>query len=208
MATLNSKKARAWSFLYYPDPVEDISFFETISNMHIPTLLSPLHDRDTWTKADEQKNPEHVEGQTKKAHYHGMILFSGPARLTQALEVLLPLGNNVPGHIEAVNDVTAMTRYFAHLDDPEKYQYNPEDIRAFCGAQISLEKALTAEQVNKIVVETLTWIRTCKIREYCELVDYAFKTRTDWIPVVISRVIFYRSYFASQKAKYERARIA
>lgn len=130
------KKSRAWGFIYYPDSPDDVSVFDEINSVHVPCLLSPLHDSDVWNEVDAAKNPEHVVGSLKKAHYHGMWLFDGGARASQALSLCEVFGTRCPPHVEAISSISSMTRYFVHLDNPDKYQYRVDDIQAFGGAVV------------------------------------------------------------------------
>jgi hypothetical protein len=193
----HDRKSRAWGFIYYPDSPDDLSVFDEVSSVHVPCLLSPLHDSDVWTSVDAAKNPEHVAGSLKKAHYHGMWLFDGPARVTQALDLCKAFGSHCPPHVEPIASVTSMTRYFIHLDNPGKFQYNSEDISALNGAVVNLQKPLTPEEITEAQKAALAWCREVHCVEYADLVDYCLDVRPDWFQVVSTRTIFFAHYLQS-----------
>ena len=58
---MKCKKSRYWTFLIYPDSAPK-NWYELLEELHLPTCVSPLHDRDV--------NPD---GEIKKPHYHVMI---------------------------------------------------------------------------------------------------------------------------------------
>ena len=195
------KKARGWGFIYYPETPDDASIFDLIESTHMPCLLSPLHDSDVWNSTDEAKNPEHKAGTLKKPHYHGMWLFDGPARSSQAASLCEVFGDHCPPHYEAISSIPSMTRYFVHLDNPDKYQYSIDDIQAFNGATICLIKPLTPEEKSAVVKDSLAWCRDNHCTEYSDLVNYCLDKRPDWFEVVSGRTIFYSHYLSSNRYK-------
>lgn len=198
----NDAKRRAWAFLVYPDADFSVAAIcAAIDAMHQPCLLSPLHDKDVWTARDAAANPEHVEGTLKKPHMHGMWLFDGGARISQARDLCAEaFGAHAPGFIQPVHSIVAMTRYFAHLDNPDKARYDVADIQAFAGARVSLDKPLTAEDGKAILCDVLHWVQAHHVSEYAVLVDYALKFEPDWLPVVSRRAVFFGHYLASARA--------
>lgn len=190
-------KKRAWGFILYPSSPDDLTLLDLIQDTHMACLVSPLHDRDTWTAADETKNPDHKAGGLKKPHYHGMWLFEGGARMSQALDLCGIFGDACPPYVEPVASVVGMTRYFAHLDDPDKYQYDVADIKAFGGAHVCLQRPLTGDDVASVLEDCVAWIRRNHVSEYADLVDHAYECEPDWVPVVTRRTLFFVRYLAS-----------
>ena len=88
-----------------------------------------------------------------------MWLFDGGARMSQARDLCGIFGAHCPGYVQPVYSVVAMTRYFAHLDNPGKARYDTADIRAFGGAHVSLDKPLTAEDGKAILCDVLHWLQ-------------------------------------------------
>lgn len=194
-------KARAWTFLIYPESSAP-DWMEQLELTHLPVIVSPLHDRDEWTDADERKNPNHKAGTLKKPHHHVMIIFNGGARLNQALTALRALKIK---YAEPVQDVRVLTRYFCHLDNQNKAQYLLSDMQALNGASISIERVLSAEERNEIRSAALGFIRENSITEYADLIDYCMDCEPDWLQVVATQTHFFTGYLASVRGK-EKAR--
>lgn len=179
------KKARGWTFLIYPESAPE-NWIDILRETHLGILLSPLHDKDTFTALDENKNPEHKAGSLKKPHYHVMLLFDGPARSSQALTALAPLNIN---YVEPVSSIRNLTRYFAHLDDADKAQYDAMEIQAFNGAVIDLSRELSAEEKRLVRQQVLNWIRENNITEYKDCIYYAMDCEPDWLDFIANHTI-------------------
>lgn len=193
----NDRKSRAWGFIYYPESPDDLTFFEQIESTHIPCVVSPLHDSDMWTAEDEAKNSEHKAGTLKKAHFHAMWVFDGPARLSQAQKLCEVFGDHCTKMIQPIGSISAMTRYFAHLDNPQKHQYDPANIVGLNGAQVTLQRALTPEETTQVVREIVAWCRERRCVEYADLLEFSLAHNPDWAQVVMSRTIMINAYLRS-----------
>jgi len=193
----NDRKSRAWGFILYPDSPDDLTLFDQIESTHIPCVVSPLHDSDMWTAEDEAKNSEHKAGTLKKAHYHAMWVFDGPARLSQAQKLCEVFGDHCTKMIQPIGSISAMTRYFAHLDNPQKHQYDPAEIMAFNGASVTLQRALTPEETAQVVREIVHWCRERHCVEYADLLEFSLAHNPDWAQVVMSRTIMINAYLRS-----------
>lgn len=123
MATTTEKKQRLWQFLIYPDSAgrEPDEIWEYLDSLQIPMFVSPLHDRDV---------KDDGTGELKKEHWHVVMAFDGPVPYSQALAYVEPLGVKI---LKAVPSRRTMERYWAHLDSPNKAQYDVADCRCFGG---------------------------------------------------------------------------
>ena len=65
-------RTRNYATVVYPESAST-DWLEKLSELHVPAFVSPLHDKDV--------NPT---GESKKAHYHVMIMFDGVKTLDQA----------------------------------------------------------------------------------------------------------------------------
>ena len=68
-------RTRTFAFIMYPDSMAD-NFIDKLTEFHVPTLISPLHDKDV--------NPD---GTPKKLHYHVLITYDSVRTLSQAHDV-------------------------------------------------------------------------------------------------------------------------
>ena len=96
---------------------------ERLDQCHVAALVSPLHDRDT--------NPS---GEPKKPHYHVLLMFESPADYeSKVAPIFAEIG--AVGR-ETVNSARGYARYLCHLDNPEKAQYSPSEVRCMGGANL------------------------------------------------------------------------
>lgn len=110
------------SILYTESCVTDIG--GALLALKVPCALSPLHDCDI--------NEE--TGEPKKPHYHLLLHYTSLKSQRQVKEDLEPLG---AVGTERVRALGAYARYLVHADDPDKAQYDIQNLREFNGFDIS-----------------------------------------------------------------------
>lgn len=67
-------------------------------------------------------------GELKKMHYHVIIRTKNPYKLSTVHRWFINDDGNLDGLCEVCHSPVDMFRYFTHIDYPEKYQYNVDDI--------------------------------------------------------------------------------
>lgn len=117
-------KSKYFCCILYPDSVsyDTDNVIKALAVEHLTFALSPIHDRDI----DD-------DGSLKKAHYH--LLLSYPSATTL---------NNIRGwfkicglpdcelhSVRVCASGVGYFRYLTHKDNPEKAQYDDNDIRVF-----------------------------------------------------------------------------
>lgn len=120
-----SKELRSnlWTFCIYPDDSLPDNYLTIINSWVIPVLLSPVHDSDV-----------NGNGMEKKKHIHVMMHFG--ARANKSYDQVMKFVDQLHGcPAEVVHNSVGMIRYFVHRDNPEKYQYQVEDMTSFFGFQ-------------------------------------------------------------------------
>lgn len=110
-------RTRNFATVVYPESAPE-NWFDILAEMKIPAFVSPLHNMDV--------NPT---GEVKKEHYHVMIMFEGVKTVEQALDVFRQIGG--VEYCEQIQSLRGYARYLCHLDNPEKHQYNTEDVISF-----------------------------------------------------------------------------
>lgn len=139
--------------------------------MHIPFIISPLHDKDL--KQD---------GTTKKPHYHVIVRFRSKKSFKQVKEAICdPLGGP---HPQPVFDFPMMVRYLVHLDDPEKAQYEIEDIEVYGNIDVKQYLYNHQEYQMEILKDILNFCEVYNITEYSTICNYARDERPSWFPYV------------------------
>lgn len=141
-------RSNLWTFVIYPDDSLPENYLNIIQNWHIPVLLSPVHDAD--------KNADDTE---KKKHIHVIIYFGiGSNKSFDQVKVFCDeLNGTIP---QIVQNRNALIRYFIHLDNPEKHQYNKNDL--LCLSGFELGNAFDSFSNDEQIYESIESI----IREY------------------------------------------
>lgn len=159
-------KTRYWATIVYPESAPK-DWEKRLEELHIQALISPLHCDDV--------NPD---GTPKKPHHHVIIMLDGPVTSSRA-SVLMEGWSSTYKAPEYVKSLRGYARYLCHLDNPEKAQYSPEDIREIGGVDyqeiigLPSDKYLMIEQMQDFCDEQ-------GIRSYAQLSRYARKERKDW----------------------------
>ena len=117
-------KSKYFCAVLYPDcTTYDVDMIiKALAEEHLTFAVSPIHDRDLED-----------DGSRKKAHYHLLLAYSSATTL-----------NNIKGwfnvcgmpeselhSIRVCASGVGYYRYLTHKDNPEKIQYDPNDIRVF-----------------------------------------------------------------------------
>lgn len=182
-------RTRNWSIIVYPESAPE-NWRSLLDETHIEWIESPLHEFDT--------NPT---GEVKKPHYHVLLLFGGVKSYDQVCEFIKPLNGPIP---QRCHNARAMVRYFAHLDNPDKFQYSISDIIPHGGVDISeLLKPSTSERYS-LIKEICEYVGANNITEFYELMDYAMDEKFDsWFPLLCDN----SAYIVNQYIKSNRQRI-
>lgn len=181
-------KTRSWAFVVYPESAPD-NWLELLADLHMQVLVSPLHDMDLDS-----------EGNLKKPHWHVMLIADGPISASRANELIAPFNGSKSA--EYIHSTRGYARYLAHIDDPDKAQYNPGDIRAFGGADLA--KLLTSER-NQMdsLSEIMSWCEEQGVSSFSTLLRYARTNRREWLPPLVRYAFFFTRYLSSLRYEME-----
>lgn len=155
---MTEKRSNVWAFIIYPDDNLPNDYLSIINNWHIPCLLSPIHDLDL--------NGDETE---KKKHIHLMLYFGVGANKSFKQVKLYSDQLNGSNPI-IINCTNAMIRYFIHKDNPEKHQYDINDIMSFSGFEYkqAFENYTTDEELYSVIED---FIFTNCIFNYADLLN-------------------------------------
>lgn len=163
-------RSTSWAFVIYPESMPD-NWLSLLRDLHILGAISPLHDQDI----DEN-------GEFKKAHYHVLLHFPSKKSINQILELENKLGSSVPP--EAVASFEGYFRYLIHADDPDKFQYNKEDIIPLCGLDVNLYFLPPKSEVAQINYDIVNYLLEHKeITEFDVLMSHAV-THNNWAMIL------------------------
>ena len=176
-------RTRNFATVVYPESAP-ADWLDKLDAYHVAALVSPLHDRDT--------NPS---GEIKKPHYHVLLLFDGPKEFETQIK---PIFDEIGGvGRETVASARGYARYLCHLDNPEKAQYDPADVRSFGGANYFDITNLPTDDV-KLLAEMMQFIREAEIYSFAEFLEVCQIHNPQWFSVAaLSRGWVIKEYIKS-----------
>ena len=173
-------KSKYFCAVLYPDSTTyDIDkVIKALAEEHLTFAVSPIHDRDV----DE-------DGSLKKSHYHLLLAYSSATTL-----------NNICGWFKACgmpeSDLHAVRvcasgvgyyRYLTHKDNPEKAQYDDNDIRVFNDADELFKKfSKTASDKIDDLVRIFQIVDELNTISFHTLVQYLMLNERDLFKLLTS----------------------
>lgn len=213
-------------------------FYGYLADLRTMVCCSPVHDKDTYTDEDvrnwvrrhidpdtgdvatEFTNEKPKVGDPKKAHIHLIVIVKGPQTREDFSAMFLDLIWIHPNKWQRVVHLDSMTRYMAHMDNPEKAQYSCFDIKGWGGFNLKPLTIQKSDEYTKAMAmaSVMDYIEENNVRYYHRLVKWA-KDLGDYdiFSCVVGRFGTFVAYFRSQteemvekdkKKKAERERQA
>lgn len=174
--TTGNGRTRDWTFIVYPESAPE-DWTDILEELHIQWICSPLHDRD--------QNPDRSN---KKPHWHVMMLFDGVKSYEQVEEISKSVNGTIP---QKVGSAVGMVRYFAHLDNPEKHQYDPTLIIGHGGVDLDKYLAPRSGDEDRMLEEIYDFIDDNCIVHFSQFLRYCRKNRRhDWFPLINRKFAF------------------
>lgn len=181
LVDMDKVKTRKFVLLLYPDSESyDCGKVLEYMRMNYETAYI-LHDKDRWTKEDEQENPEHKDGELKKPHYHVVLRWVGKsARYRGGLAKELNIPKEACEPILA-EDCDGALLYLVHAGEKEKYQYTLEEVKGSLKSKLSdllnfsQEEKPEGEQLQDImcfILQEQNKLYTHELIEYCIVSKY------------------------------------
>ena len=179
-------RTRNWTIVLYPESAPE-NWRAILDDMHLEWIESPLHDKDI-----------NANGETKKPHWHILLMFGGVKTYEQVKEISDKLNAPIP---ERCHNAKSMVRYMAHLDNPDKAQYNVSDIKAHGGVDLAELLRPSSSERYTLIGEMLSYIRSHNVVEFQDLMDYALANEFDtWFPLLCDNSAFVvGQYIKSQR---------
>lgn len=164
-------KGRDWTAIVYPDSAPK-NWREILDETHYRWVESPLHDKDV--------NPD---GELKKPHWHIMLSADGPITENTIREVFKKL--NTP-EIKKVGSSRGLVRYMIHMDNPEKYQYDINDIKGHNGAEVESYFELTPTNKLSVLKDMVIYIRDNQVDNFSDFVMTCIDKSDEWFSVAMN----------------------
>lgn len=173
MSTGGRGRTRNWNFILYPESAPE-NWRDIINETRIEWVCSPLHDKDV--------DPT---GEVKKAHYHITLLYPTVKSYEQVCDLVVKtLNQPIPIPCQSVK---GSIRYMVHKDNPDKYQYNWNDIVCYGGADLQSLCLPTSTEKLEIQKQIIEYCRVNNITEFSDIVNYANDTgNTEWLYVLLN----------------------
>ena len=182
-------KSRTWGAVVYPESAPD-NWIEILEETRIQFAVSPLHDKDV--------NPD---GEIKKAHWHIILCLDGPVTEVAAKKLSDKVGAPNPIKLESVRGAY---RYFTHMDNPDKFQYDDTDIKVFNGFDISSYISMTKEEKYEAISKIKRLIHERGIIEYIDLLDVVEEEDYSLFKVTCDHTILITAMLRSARHKRDR----
>lgn len=209
----SSIKKRNWAFFVYPtkEQLEAVGssydgsdgygsapddWIQQLQLSGLQYAISPLHDKDRH---------EDGSGRTKKPHYHVIVIYGSPTTYNNVKNLTDSFNAPIP---QALEQVRGYYRYLTHKDNPDKYQYDEEDILTGGGFNIADYIELSKSEVTEIKFKLQQLIREQNIIEYSAFMDY-IQDNLDRInyDVASSHTIFFNTYIKSIRHSRQKAQM-
>lgn len=130
-----------------------------------------LHDKDTYSECDLDKwnashdsPPDWNVGDKKKPHYHLIGYCKSPLLLGRAATKF-----GVPSnYVQRVTNTKKAIQYLIHLNNPEKYQYLPEEVVSNDPKLPSiLKREVPSEEKAALLCQAVLESEICSMKNLC-----------------------------------------
>lgn len=190
-------RARCVATIVYPESAPS-DWREKLSALHIQALVSPLHDRDTYVGAENQKK-------YKKEHFHVLMYFEGKQSESSLQEIIDSIGGV---GLERIKSKSGYARYLIHADDPDKAQYSATDVRCFGGADFYEWSKLDTDPMLYIG-DIMDFIDRHDVMSFYQLALYCRKYKPEWHKILATRnTIFFKEFLKSRNWEGSKPHLA
>ena len=193
-------KSSCWAFVMYEDSAPP-DYEDKLRMLGVQFALSPWHDKDVDGK-DEHGKPKY-----KKKHRHGILHWPGG---TTTYKTAAGISRDVLHGTIPIPLVSprGYYRYFCHLDNPRKAQYEEADIIVGTGFDVGDFLELTAKEKTELCKHiVMDVVIPLEIVEYWDLVTYTMLNGSAAeFEFVRTNTLFFQSALRSRRHINERGR--
>lgn len=194
------QRTRNWTLIFYPEDLPE-NWTSLVDDLHFKWIVSPLHDKDL-----------NADGKPKKPHYHTMFMFDVVKNEEQITSMLKEVfGESETGSIigiaqpQKVSDRCALVRYMAHLDNPDKAQYDVAEIIGHNGADPAEILRYSATETREMIIAMEEYIEQNNITEladFSKAIRYEFP---EWHTIVATKMtLYFNSFIRSCRHRVEK----
>lgn len=183
-------RTRNWAVIFYPEDLPD-NWQQMVDDLMCRWIEGPLHNQDV--------NPD---GTPKKEHVHTLFMFDAVKTAEQVAAMLKgAFGESESGSIIGVaapqqaTDRSAVVRYMAHLDHPNKAQYDVNDIVGHNGADPAEVLRYSATETIGMMIAMEEYIEQNNITELADFSRAIRYDRPEWYTLLATKMTMYFSAF-------------
>lgn len=210
------KRTRNWAFVFYPESTRE-DWRDVLGEKGLQLAISPLHDKDKYTKdvyytkdetdaqGVEHKAGEikHKAGEIKKAHYHAVIVFDSVKSREQVQEIaqMLALDGTTAPAVQHCMNLRGSMRYLAHIDNPEKAQYDTAEIQTIGGldwAYYAMSNADLEYDTRNRITAVLNLVYETGVTNFADLVDVVLEREPELFEIVRKNAYFFGNYMKTK----------
>jgi hypothetical protein len=187
-------RSRNWNLILYPDSAPE-KWRDIIDETHIEWVESPLHDKDV--------DPD---GEIKKSHYHVSLFYPSDKSFEQVQDLVCKeLNQPIPIKCQSVK---GSIRYMVHKDNPDKFQYNWNDIVCHGGADLVVLCSPTNTERLQLQLDIIKYIEENNILEFRTIVNYSIANHLqDWTNLLLNfSTISIEKYIGSKRNEHREAK--
>ena len=184
------QRTRNWTVVFYPEDLPE-NWQGLVDELHFRWIEGPLHDKDV-----------NADGKPKKPHHHTLFMFDTVKSEDQVCDMLKEVfGKSETGSIigiaapQKVADRCAIVRYMAHMDNPEKVQYDIADIVGHNGADPSEVLRQSATEKREMIIAMEEFIEQHEITELADFSRLIRYDKPEWHTILTTQMTMYFSSF-------------
>lgn len=172
-------KTRAWTFIIWEDSTDVEQFKVAIksqSRLGVRALYI-RHDRDV-----------RANGEPKKVHWHIILIWDNSTTFNNALKTAQAVSNTK--YIEPVRSLVGATRYLIHMDDPDKYQYDKDEVQTV--GDVDFSELIESSRNDRIELKAMCeYIRDNGITHFDTFAYYCMNKNLEWFRILSERNTFF-----------------
>lgn len=175
----HKESSKWWSFIVYPESAT-YCWKEKLQLLGCELAISPLHDKDLWTHDSsvvideetgevlEEKGSRYKCGERKKAHWHCIIKFNNTLSYREANVIIRKITNGP--YLQKCLSLKGQYEYFTHMNNPDKYQYEKDEIERYNNFVIETTQSDRIVMVDEMarVIKEKEFMNLEEIRQYYE----------------------------------------
>lgn len=178
------RRTNVFATIVYPESAP-ADWIQIIKDTHVPTLVSPLHDKDILP-----------DGSPKKPHYHVMQIYDGNKNFETQVKPIFDRFGGV-GREEILSQ-RGYARYMCHMDNPEKYQYEQEEVQELNGACYSAIVTLPTDELA-MLDDMFDFIEDNDIYSFRKFLFWCKSNQREWYRLLTtSKTYIIKEYLKSR----------